>query len=444
MPSAIHRTSLLSRLKQRHPRWLRVLAAIRDYFPWTPLGLLIAVSTGLALRYLAYTRLDLVWLVIGWASLGLAALSPLWVVPVAVYLRRREDGEAAREGLSIETGIASPTGYRLPGLLRFFPLAVVRVELRSPAGVEVRYRVQQGEHQEVVVASDRGRFRELVRRIAVQDPFGLARVSVERRARRSVAIYPDVGGLHRLPSLTSFAAGDELPHPLGMADGDRVELSRYVPGDPARFIHWKVFARTRRLMVRRPERALSTARRVAAFFVAGVADDASAGLCRLALVRGMFGEQWRFATAERPSGTDDRAEALSLLLQSSSQRERGAEGLSAFFGEVARGGPASLMVFVPCRPGPWLAQVVDAVRGRQVRVLLSLDGLDMRPARSRVTRFFLRDQPAELPSKQELETVVLTLRRAGCAVSVFDRVRGTLLSESNTRTGSAPEHGVAA
>ena len=63
----------------------------------------------------------------------------------------------------------------------------------------------------------------------------------------------------------------QADHPVvghGMLeDGDRIELRRYVPGDSARFIHWKVFGRTRKLMVRVPERALSRARRTVGVLV---------------------------------------------------------------------------------------------------------------------------------------------------------------------------------
>ena len=86
-----------------------------------------------------------------------------------------------------------------------------------------------------------------------------------------IEVLPHLGGIRRLPVLTSLTGGEEFPHPMGLEDGDRVELRRYVPGDSARFIHWKVFGRTRKLMVRVPERALSRARRTVAYLVAGVA-----------------------------------------------------------------------------------------------------------------------------------------------------------------------------
>ena len=132
---------------------------------------------------------------------------------------------------------------------------------------------------------ERGRFERIERRVTVSDPFGLSRVMLHFAEPRAVDVLPRLGGLRHLPSLSALASGDAMPHPMGLEDGDRIELRRYTAGDPARFIHWKVLSRTRKLMVRTPERALSVARRMAAFMIAGERDDASAAVARLALER---------------------------------------------------------------------------------------------------------------------------------------------------------------
>lgn len=424
---------------------------LAGYFPWTPLGLGVAAVSTVALRALAYERLDMVWLVLGWAGIGLTVLPLLWVVPVAVYLARRDDGERGRQALLLETMRPTDTGYRLPAY-RFFPLLALDLEIVVPKALSARpgsrdLAARDGRLIERAEARDRGLFSTIERRISVSDAFGMCRVSVQRRSSRGLEAHPNLGGLHRIPSLTSFAAGDELPHPLGLADGDRVELSRYVPGDPARFIHWKVFARTRELMVRRPERALSKARRVAAFFVAGPRDDASAGLCRLALMRGLLGAEWRFATAGQGRGTQRVGEAISWLLRSAEQRERGAQGLSAFLKTVDASGPASLMLFLPPQPGPWLPEVVAAVRGRQARALVAVDGLAGDVPEGRLRRLLVRAVPAANPTRAELEQVVQTLARAGCSVSVYDRPRGVVSREGRrlgTQAGDLGGPGVAA
>lgn len=384
--------------------------------------------SALSLRELSYERLDMVWLVIGWAGIGLVALPLLWLVPLTVYLARRPDGGAEQEAFALETTHARDTGYRLPAY-RFFPLLTIDLEWHEPAAVGVRTTVRDGRLVEHAVARDRGIHPSVERRISVADAFGMCRLTVHRRSPRVVRAYPSLGALHRIPSLTSFAAGDELAHPLGLADGDRVELSRYVPGDPARFIHWKVFARTRELMVRRPERALSKARRVAAFFVPGPLDDASAGLCRLSLTRGLLGAEWRFATAGQGRGTERVDEAIAWLLRSAERRHDGVEGLPAFLRAVDAGGPASLLLFVPPRPGPWLTELLTSIQGRHARVLVAIDGVAKQTAPGRIPRLLFRATAATDPTASELQQVTQSLSRAGCTVSVYDRRRGVPVAE---------------
>src|SRR5262249_25508710 len=142
---------------------------------------------------------------------------------------------------------------------------------------------------------ERGYHEAIERRVVIEDALGLSRLAIRVQKPCSIEARPHMGALRQLPLLTSYAGGDEFPHPMGLEDGDRVELRRYVPGDPARFIHWRIFSRTRRLMVRVPERALSQARRTVAYLVSGPGDEASAGAARAAVIYGGLGPEWKFS-----------------------------------------------------------------------------------------------------------------------------------------------------
>jgi uncharacterized protein (DUF58 family) len=409
-----------------------LLRSVRELFPWTPLGMSLGLLSLLALRVFAYAELDLVWLVLGYAAVGLCIAAPLCVLPCALYVHGKAKRAASGDTLQAETGTALDTGFALPSL-RFFPLVQVRWEWVLPHGARVGTQAERGLLHERVVLAERGEHAVIARRVFVEDPFGLARMALRVRKERSVRVLPRLGALSHVPSLVSLAAGDDLPHPMGLEDGDRLELSRYTAGDPARFIHWKVFGRTRKLMVRRPERAVSISRRAAAFFVASEGDDATAAVARLALERRLLGREWVFGTDQALSGSSRVDEAVTSLVRSVSAREHAGKGLRSFLSQVDKRGPASVIVFVPTRPGPWMTAVIEATRNRRVRAVLAVDAVARPAPRSLLSRMFAFAAEEQGSSAVLLEQVVTALSRAGIAVTLFDRTTGRVLSEQHRR-----------
>lgn len=429
------------RLSQRlSPSWLAgpraqrvraVLARVTDLFPWTPLGVALGAGAYAALRIFAYAQLDLVWLVTGYAALGLCALAPLFVLPGALWLRVRS-APTQRDRLLLETGQSALTGYAQPSLL-WVPLLQVRWEWLAPADAQVDRQHQRGAWLERVAFRERGEHAAIVRRVVVEDPFGLSRVAFRSVQARTVVVLPRIGALRQLPSLASLAAGSDLPHPMGMEDGDRLELQRYTPGDPARFIHWRVFARTRRLMVRRPERAVAVAKRCAAFLIAGPHDDASAAVARLSLERNLLGNDWVFGTDLAPSGVSRVDAALQQIIDSVQAREAAGRGLGAFVTQVDKQGPASLIVFAPPEPGAWVDTVSQLARRRQLRVVVGVDSVDVAVARPWWLRLLTLRPSTEGVNAQGVESLVHTLGRAGVPVSVLDRSTGRPLGAAQQR-----------
>jgi hypothetical protein len=336
---------------------------------------------------------------------------------------------APSEALLLETGVFGETGFRLLSPW-FLPLLQVRWEWLQPDGAEVEFRrdanVWTGALCERARLRQRGRFEAVQRRVIVSDVFGLGRVALRMPQMRVVDVLPRYGGLRHLPALQSLAAGDAVPHPMGLADGDRNELRRYIPGDSARFIHWKVFSRTRRLMVRTPERALSTARRTAAFLVAGEFDDASAAVARMAIEQRLLGSAWVFGTDLDVAGQKRAGDALDSLMRSGSlEAQRGAGmGLWPFVERVEHEGPASLLVFVPCRPGEWLPRVAAAARRRRLRVVIGIDGVYERRLPPLWQRLLAFSRVPVGTLAAELDEVVRVLAQAGAQVTVLDRSSG--------------------
>jgi hypothetical protein len=413
---------------------LRWLAVARDLFPLTPLGLVLAVGAYAALKVFAYAELDLVWLVTGYAALGLALLALLCVLPASLYvwLRLRARRALTHDTLRLETGRLLPSGFALPSL-RFIPFVQVRWEYLAPETAELELRLARGQLAEHVALRERGRYTSLERRVWVQDPFGLARIAFRGTDEREMVVLPQLGGLSQLPALSAPAGGSDLPHPMGLEDGDRLELARYSPGDPARFIHWKAFARTRKLLVRRPERAIAIARRCAAFYIAGPDDDASAAVARLALERRLLGQEWVFGTDLAVAGTSRVDEALSQLLASTAAREHSGRGLQGFLAAADKRGPASVIVFAPPEPSAWISAVVRVASRRQLRVVIAVDGVAEALHAPRWLGLFRRQAPLMGARAAALEEVLLALGRARVPVTLLDRSTGNVLGDIRRR-----------
>jgi hypothetical protein len=407
-----------------------------ELFPWTPLGALLTAGAYLAIEWMARAQLDLVWLVIGYVGLGLALLGPLAVLLSAAWFRWRSPQRQPGEALTLETGTPTDTGFRLASPW-YLPLIQLRWEWLVPGEVRVEVRRERGALLERVVAGERGCFEHVERRLRISDPFGLSRVLLRTSQPRAIDVLPRLGGLRFLPSLHALASGDAVPHPLGVEEGDRLELRRYTPGDSARFIHWKVLARSQKLMVRTPERALNYARRTAAFLVAGMDDDPTAAVARLAIERNLLGLDWVFGTDQDLAGTRRVGEALTALMRSTAARDRAGEGLSAFVQRIERDGPVSVIVFAPSRPGPWLDRLALVARRRKLRVVIGTDGVHEQERRPRFARWLagaltVAQRPSGTPAR-DLERVLRTLGLLGAEVIVLDRGSGRQLGRHDRR-----------
>lgn len=407
---------------------MAAVVRIRELFPFTVLGIAASALAAFALRALAFGELDLVALVLGWGVVGLIAASCLLVVVsaivLALLLRRAPVGGAVRG----ETRMWIPTGSSFP-TLRFVPLVGVDARIVEPIGIERRLEPVDGRYVEQIELERRGIHERLERRVTVGDVFGLARITLRHTELRTVFVQPHLGRLGTMPTLRSLATGDALAHPSGLPEGDRLDLRRYAPGDPARFIHWKIYGRTRKLVVRVPERAIAPSRRVVAYLVAGPGDEASAAAALAAVRFGAFGDDWTFGADASPRPTSDVDEATTYVVRSIGAVEHGARDLDAFLRSVEREGPTSLVLFVPPRPGAWLDRVVSASRprGTPLSVVIGVDAIDD-VAPPNLVRRILTGAPAGVGARAELEAVRSRLASAGADVIVVERPTGRVLA----------------
>jgi hypothetical protein len=411
---------------------VRLERRVSDLLPITPLGLSLAIFGAVVLKLFAYPEMDLVLLVVGYGLIGLVLVAMVLVSLGAIRLKLAVRGYRGPEERTLETGRSLPTGFALPSLA-LVPFAQVWWEWEKPAAAGVELSSKGLRLHEDAQLLERGYVRGIGRRIVVQDAFGLARIAIRHADPAQLTVLPHAGALKEMPILVSLSGGDDIPHPMGLDDGDRVELRRYTPGDPARFIHWKVFARARKLVVRVPERALTKARRTIAYLVSGEGDEAVAGAARVSVEQGTFGPEWVFGADGTAGEASEPAAAVERIVRSVDARKDGAVALRSFVDRAERTGPASLVLFVPPVPGPWLARVQQVLRGRghRARVIVATDGIDVQPKRSRLAQFFSRDRERSGTRADDLDTVLRALASSRTEILVVDRTTGKKLGEAH-------------
>ena len=416
-------------------RWSRAALAsrfrrVRDVWPVTWLGALAIGSAVCAIVFLGVRKLDLVILGLGAAALGTAAIGLLAVVGTAIGLRVSLRGRKG-ESVSIECTTPARLGFYVPRL-RFVPLVVVRWQWLAPDAM-VTLEDRRGRREEVVTGRHRGSHPAVTRRIEVRDSFGLWAVAFEVKEQRALLALPSSGAFRQIQVMRSLSGGEDFSDPSGAPEGDRSDLRAYAPGDPVRFILWRVFAKSRQLVVRSPERALSTAKKAYAYLVTGEGDEPAAGAARAAIESGALGKEWAFGTDGGSEAATSRGPAIDAIVRSGHvPREDGGAGLSRFLERSGGKARSRTVVFVPAKPGPWLARVA-ALAGPGVEILVCTDGIRMPGAEPDEDADGGRDVGAPDPESiwsrvthDEIGQVLRTMGRAN--VRVLDRRSGRVLS----------------
>jgi hypothetical protein len=409
----------------------RLARRVVDPIPLSPLGLLVAVGSVLCWFYMGGERLDEVLTVVSQVGAGLVVLTVVSVSLASLRLWRLVRREYTGEVPRTEADQPTMTGFTGPSL-RFTPLVRISWSWEAPSGFQVSQAPLGGRLVEQVVADRRGLHEGVVRRFVVEDSLGLSRVAfrVGENLAGTFRILPSLGLLRQSAIVATLAGGDELPHPLGTLDGDRLELRRYGHGDPARLIVWKIFGRTRKLIVRQPERALARAHSVAAYLVTGASDEPAAAAARVAVETGALGLQWVLGADGVARDAHREDQALELIAASGGEHEmtEGA-GLANFIARNERQGTVRYLVFGPAHDGEWVDRVAAIASRRRgmLDVVIVGDGVG-RPAAGRWLRLVLREPAERGVNTSEIERILRRLASIGVQVAVIDRPSGKLVN----------------
>jgi len=183
----------------------------------------------------------------------------------------------------------------LPRWIFWQPLIRIQIEWLRPA---CEVKLQDG--GEILKFARRLKASSISRRVTLRDWTGLWTWQFEVTADLDVtvnpAVVPPVG---RPPKLHNVRGeGDDAE---GSGEGDLLEFRKYQDGDSSNRIMWKLFSRTGKLFVRKPEKAGSAM--VGIFLVCSKADEPAAELAwyvtdkTQARSQDFFGESWVFGTS---------------------------------------------------------------------------------------------------------------------------------------------------
>ncbi|MEM1025725.1 MAG: DUF58 domain-containing protein [Myxococcota bacterium] len=396
----------------------RLRAFVVRALAWTPLSLLglgALLGSLLIFRFYAWPREDHVARV-ALAAISLAVLQSSIVVSWAAWRTRRwlHDRSTPPTPIHMQAERGEAEGLRMP---RFGHWLGVRIEaVWTDDRVRSKWRDRDGDRLERLSGRRRGRWSSVERLFSVESVFGLARVSFRHRERREIRVTPWSGPGLELPDLLALSAGEAVSQPSGRPLGDRVDMRAYSPGDPPRWLLWKVFARTGELMVRTPEAAGDPQVRWALYLVNAPDDEAGAGVAADLIRRGRLGRDWAFGCDAHPGPLEDELEALSALESSADTDRTPGQGLGHFLSKL---GDARLIVLAPPTLGVW----TDALRSLALRTSAVVWVVSDGPQTQRAAWFYEpEDSPRVLAPPEDRNRIQSAL--AGRPLAFLNRRTG--------------------
>ena len=424
----------IPQLPKRVKRWIsyikRKTGPIIAHMPLTISGTLVFAASLIAFFYYGVKRLDHLLLVVGGVGILLVIVGFLGSSMAAILLYRKREEFGNTKLTTIESSYSSRSGFSVPAL-RWIPFVNIQWRWISPKA-EVKTILRDGHWLEDVRPTRRGVSPHIVRRMEIGDVFGFTRIVRDLTEECGIKIVPSMGKLTQMHVVQGMASGEDLSHPSGRATGDRIDMRHYAPGDPIRFILWKIFAKTREVMIRTPERALSPVDQTVAYLVTGDGDEPAAGAARVAVDAGVLGNEWALGA----DGVGDIARtmpgALDLLARSAStSSENAGSGLSAFLTTANNTGMnGRAVVFVPASPGPWLDRVITATQNSEtalsnIEFIVCTDGIIPEEKSSRLNKLMKpKNIDAARTDPKRLAEVLTVLRASPSSVLLIDREAG--------------------
>lgn len=397
-------------------------------FPLHGNGIIILLLALAALHLFGYQRMDLVVFALAVCAVTIVLMTMIMVFVTGIWLRRRLLAELTNPlpGCELEAGYPAETGFQLPAM-PWLPLMELRWQVVSPDIMPTRIRLDAntGQLTEHITPPRRCQGNELQRDFTLSDVLGLARFTWRARQQVRLTVLPRTGNLQQLPALRTMDAADGIPGQAGTPQGDRMDIRRYTAGDSVRDIMWRVYARTRHLNVRLPEKSLFHSERTLAYLVADHNDEAAAGVARFAVENGLLGENWLLGCdgSEETANTSHRA--TSLIAGSRRPLDPPLYGLDTFL-ETNQGAGSACIVFASAHYGPWCESFLRTINRYKspFTLVLATDAYDNVQDRSWWDAIIMAEKNHRQYDKNSLQSTSRLFAKRCERVIVVDRDTG--------------------
>lgn len=386
--------------------FIQAMTGLLGLFPLTIQGCITLLVAAAALSIYGYGNMDLVVFALAVCALAILIFCLFCTVSFGVVMQRRirreqesrlSNSAGMNENIEVEAGYPNETGFKLRST-SLLPLVRIDWKIVFPDHIETRTRLDDsGQLLEEIIPARRCLTDKIVRQFTISDVLGFCRFSWRLQQDNRCLALPKVSSVKTLPLLRSLTAEDGIPNPSGQPEGDRMEIRPYAPGDSVKNIMWKVYARTRQLNVRLPEKSVFHSKRTVAYLLSSENDEAAAAVARVALQSAAFGEDWSFGADGTDSTCDDLATALQAVARSRAIDQKHSYGLDRFLERAAGHSMAHCIVFAAAEQADWLPELKNTIQryGGQFSVVLATDGMDEANESALWQKLFMRDLPAK-------------------------------------------------
>lgn len=335
---------------------------IADFIPLTWQGTMMLLCSAAILYFYGVKEEDWVLLIVGLFGLALPLLSVIAVGFSALWLRYRLQAlnpTANSQPLQTDTAHPTLTRFVLPRFV--LPFLDFATGWESPDAI-VTESVDMATRTEQVSFPRRGLHSSIQRRFTLSDLFGLAEVRWRMKEERAVEVWPHMHA-HQPPFARAFVEGSDRFVASRPRRGDVVDTRAYIPGDPIKLIHWKLFARTNEPFIRIPEPAASFEHQILAYLATDKHDKLAACAARWDLEHGHLGDQWKFGTDNCDKVASNIHTARRLLAMSGSAEPVGGQHLNNFLSTVNfQADQHRLLIYASGDIGAWLPQIMPVLK----------------------------------------------------------------------------------